>query len=120
MKLRVGKPEEVGNSARRIRLVKDLARSWVDEGITPALIVLAARRGLVVLHEAFGHLGPEPESPPLERDAIFPLSSITKPITATAVMGLVEDGLLGLNRRVSDYIPSSAAKARIRSWCITF
>src|SRR5262249_50983070 len=31
--------------------------------------------------------------------------SLTKPITATAAMILVEDGLLGLQRRVSDYIP---------------
>jgi CubicO group peptidase (beta-lactamase class C family) len=68
-------------------------------------VVLAARRGVVVLHEAFGRLGPEPDAPPLPVDAIFPIASLTKPITATAVMCLVEDGLLGLNRPVQEYVP---------------
>ena len=112
MKLRAGKPEEVGMSAQRIRAVKDLARNWVDDGVTPALVVLAARRGVVVLHEAFGCLTPEPDAPSLERDTIFPLASMTKPITATAAMMLVEDGLLGLNRRVSDYIPEFCGEGK--------
>ncbi len=46
-------------SAERVRRVVDLARGWVDAGITPALVVLAARRGVIVLHEAFGRLGPD-------------------------------------------------------------
>jgi CubicO group peptidase (beta-lactamase class C family) len=75
------------------------------QGITSALVILVARRGVVVLHEAFGRFTPDEASPPLARDTVYPLSSITKPITATAIMILVEDGLLGLNRPVSDYIP---------------
>lgn len=105
MKPRYGSPEEAGMSAERIERVRLLAESWVKDGIHPALVVLAARRGVIVLHEAFGRLTPEPESPPLQRDSLFQLSSLTKPITATAVMQLVEDGLLGLNRPVQDYVP---------------
>jgi CubicO group peptidase (beta-lactamase class C family) len=105
MKLRPGNPEEAGMSAERVRHVVDLAKGWVVQGITPALVVLAARRGVVVIHEAFGRLTPEQDSPSLELDTIFPLTSLTKPITATSAMILVEDGLLGLNRPVSEYIP---------------
>ena len=105
MKLRAGTPEEAGMSPQRVRHVKELARGWVEEGIHPALVVLVARRGVVVLHEAFGRLTPEDDSPPLARDTIFPIASVTKPITATAAMALVEDGLLSLNRPVSDYVP---------------
>jgi serine-type D-Ala-D-Ala carboxypeptidase len=104
MKLRSGTPAEAGMSPQRVRHVAELAQSWVAQGITPALVVLAARRGVIVLHEAFGRLTPEPDSPPLQRDTIYPLASITKPITATAAMILVEEGLLGLNRPVSEYI----------------
>jgi CubicO group peptidase (beta-lactamase class C family) len=43
-------------------------------------------------------------------DSIFPALSIAKPITATAVMMLVEEGLLGLNRPVVDYIPEICGK----------
>jgi CubicO group peptidase (beta-lactamase class C family) len=38
-------------------------------------------------------------------DSIFGIASLTKPITATAVMLLVEEGLLGLNRPVQEYLP---------------
>src|SRR5437879_3821567 len=96
MQLRYGEPAEAGMDARQVRRIRDLARSWVEQEITPSLVVLAARRGVIVLHEAFGRLRPEPDSPPLARDSIFPLASLTKPITATAIMCLVEDGLVGL------------------------
>jgi hypothetical protein len=46
---------------------------------------LAARRGVIVLHEAFGGLTPDENSPPWV-DAIYP---VTKPITATAAFGQV-------------------------------
>jgi CubicO group peptidase (beta-lactamase class C family) len=92
-------------SPARVQHVKDLARSWVEDGTHPALVVLVARRGIIVLHEAFGRLRPEPDSPPLQVDAIFPAASMTKPVTAAAVMLLVEDGRIGLARRIRDYYP---------------
>src|SRR3990172_6866204 len=100
MELRAGTPEEAGMSPTRAQHVKELARSWVEDGTHHALVVLVARRGLIVLHEAFGTLRPEPDSPQLPLDAIFPIASATKPITAAAVMCLVEDGRVGLTRRV--------------------
>jgi CubicO group peptidase (beta-lactamase class C family) len=104
-KLHPGTADQAGMSAERVAHIVDLARGWVEQGITPALVVLVARKGVVVLHEAFGRLGPEPGAPPLKRDTIFPMASLTKPITATAAMILVEDGLLGLNRPVQWYVP---------------
>lgn len=73
-----------------------------------ALVTLVARHGVVVHHEASGAHGPEPDAPPVARDSVFRLASLTKPITATAIMALVEDGLLGLNRPVAEYIPEFA------------
>jgi serine-type D-Ala-D-Ala carboxypeptidase len=104
-KLRYGTPEEAGMLPDRIERVKQLAAGWVTSGHTPSLVILAARKGIIFLNEAYGRLRPEEDSPPLRVDSIFPLSSLTKPITATAAMILVEDGLLGLNRPVVDYIP---------------
>ena len=105
MELRAGTAEEAGVLPERIDRVRDLCAGWVKSGHTPSLAVLVARRGVIVLHEAFGCLGPGQDSPPLRLDSIFPVSSVAKPITATAVMTLVEDGLLGLNRPVVDYVP---------------
>ena len=106
MRLRIGTPEEAGMSSERIACSKALAKRWVmEEKVHPSLAILVARRGVVVLHEAFGQLTPDADSPPLDVDTLFPLASITKPIVATLAMILVEDGELGLNRSVSYYIP---------------
>jgi CubicO group peptidase (beta-lactamase class C family) len=79
--------------------------------MTPALVVLIARRGIIVLHEAFGRLDPETDAP-LPFDAVFPLASITKPISAAATMALVEDGVLGLNRPITEYLPELVGEAK--------
>ena len=112
MQLRPGEPEEVGMSAQRVRHVGQLAASWVAQGITSALVILVARRGVVVLHEAFGRLTPDDDAPLIKHDTIYPLTSLTKPITATAAMLLVEDGLLGLQRPVSEYLPEFSGEGK--------
>jgi CubicO group peptidase (beta-lactamase class C family) len=127
MKLRRGDPEEAGMSAERIRravLVAErsvaaggalqVAERSVAAGETQALVVLAARRGVIVLHEAFGRLTPDDDAPPLPLDAIYPIASLTKPITATAVLILVEDGLIGLNRPVAEYVPEFVGDGKDR------
>jgi CubicO group peptidase (beta-lactamase class C family) len=108
--LREGRAAQAGMLPERIELALTRAKSWVDGGHTPSLVVLAARRGVIFLHDAFGKLRPEADAPPLRLDSIFPVSSITKPITATAAMLLVEDGLLGLNRPIRDYLPEISGK----------
>ncbi len=96
----------------RVERVRDLAEGWVKSGYTPALSVLVARRGVIVLHEAFGVLRPDEDAPPLRRDSIFPVASVTKPFTATLVMQLVEEGLIGLNRPVIEYIPELSGEGK--------
>jgi CubicO group peptidase (beta-lactamase class C family) len=103
--LKEGLPESVGMDPDRIERLKKLAAGWVATGDTPSLVILVARRGTIVLHEAFGVRRPEDTTPTLKRDSIFAVASIAKPITATAVMCLVEDGLIGLNRPFIDYVP---------------
>ncbi|MBV7331043.1 beta-lactamase family protein [Chloroflexi bacterium TSY] len=105
MQLIAQRPEQVGISPHRIERITQAAESWVVQGVAQGLVALVAHRGSIVLHSAFGHLVPGQDSPSLTADAVFPLVSLTKPITATAIMLLVEDGLLGLNRPVSEYVP---------------
>jgi CubicO group peptidase (beta-lactamase class C family) len=105
MELRTGTAQEAGMLPERIDRARERCAGWVESGQTPAIVALVARRGVICLHEAFGVLRPEPDSPPLVPDSIFPIMSISKPMTATLIMCLVEDGLLGLNRPVRDYLP---------------
>src|SRR5258706_13510377 len=103
--LRQGIPEDVGMDPVRIGRLRELVGSWVKKGEPPSVGVLVARRGVVVMHEAFGVLRHGDLTPTLKPDSIFPLTSCSKPLTAAAVMCLVDDGLIGLNRPFIDYIP---------------
>jgi CubicO group peptidase (beta-lactamase class C family) len=110
--LRDGQPEEAGLPPDQIAHVRRLCAEWVDEGVTPALQVAVARRGVLVLHEAWGRLGPEPDAPPLTVESLYGIASITKPITAAAVMLLVDEGRIGLTRPVQEYIPEFTGEGK--------
>ena len=43
--------------------------------------------------------------PAMRADTLFRIASITKPVTATVVLSLVEDGLLGLDEPVDRLLP---------------
>jgi CubicO group peptidase (beta-lactamase class C family) len=105
MKLQPGTPDEAGVSPSTIELISKRGQQWIDDGTHSALVLLAARKGVIFLHQAFGRRSPADSPSSLPLDTIFPLASISKVFTATAAMALVEDGLLGLNRPVQEYIP---------------
>lgn len=100
-----GTPEEAGFDPARIAALKDRAPDWIDGHRMRSAVLMAVRNGKIAFHEAYGPLTDQPDSPPMELDSVFSLNSVTKPITATAIMILVEDGLLGLNRPITEYLP---------------
>jgi len=104
-RLQPGSPEEAGFDPEQIERIKGRCAGWVEAGRTDSLAVLAARRGTVVLDEAYGRDGYEDDAVSLSTDAVFMSASIAKPVTATLIMMLVEDGRLGLNHPVQRYIP---------------
>lgn len=110
MILKEGKPQEVGMSEKKIKYIDEMASSWINDGKLPALVTLVARKGKVVHHRAYGKASYADTTATLKTDALFPLASISKAITATATMLLVEDGRLGLHRPVSYYIPEFTGK----------
>lgn len=105
MELRYGKPEEVGMLPDRVSHFETTMADWVKTGVSPAIVILAARKGVIVSHKAYGVQGPENGALPVQLDTLYPLASISKPITATCLMILMERGLVDLNRPVATYIP---------------
>jgi CubicO group peptidase (beta-lactamase class C family) len=103
--LQNGTVRDAGVSAVHVDRVRAACADWVKKAMTPALIVLAARHGVIFLHEAWGRLGPEKDSPPAGSDTIFGLASISKPVTATAVMTLVETNQIGLHSPIQVFLP---------------
>lgn len=105
MELHYGKPEEAGMLPEAVRHLEDTVQSWVDNGDIQNFVYLVARKGIIVSHKAVGYVRPEPGSPPVSVDTLYPLASLSKPITTAAAMVLVDKGLLSLSFPVQYYIP---------------
>jgi len=114
--LHPGEPVDVCMSASRLDKVSELAASWIEPSLHQAIVAFVARRGTVVLNKAYGSL--TPEGPDVTLDTVFPVASNSKVITATAVMQLVERGLVSLNTPVSDFFPEFTGKHKddVRLW----
>ena len=90
------KPETVGmSSARLARLDEVMKRRYVDGGYLPGMLTYIYRKGHLVHTGICGRMDIERDKP-MREDAIFRIYSMSKPITAVALMMLVEEGLIGL------------------------
>lgn len=67
-------------------------------------VILINQDGREIYARAAGLADREADTP-MQRDTIFRLASVTKPIVATTVLRLVDLGLIGLNDRVTRYLP---------------
>ncbi len=99
-----GKPEDAGMSTERLQRVRESVQRHIDAGEISGAVTLVARRGRIVHYEAHGLMDIESKRP-MEKDAIFRIASMSKPITGAAVMMMVEEGKLRLNDHVSKFIP---------------
>jgi len=97
-------PEDVGFSSERLRRINDALRRLIDQGKIAGSVSLVARQGGVVHFQAAGLMDIEARRP-MERDTIFRIASMTKPITCTAVMMLFEEGHFLLDDPIADFIP---------------
>ena len=86
--------------------VDAVVTGYVERGDVPGAAWLVARRGDVHTGTA-GCLAVDGGGP-IERDAIFRIASMTKPITAVAALTMVEDGRLGLDEPVDELLPELA------------
>ena len=93
-------------------------RSFMEQSVANEVVVGCAAQitqgGKTIFLEAFGDLDPE-ASRELRTDDVVCIYSMSKAITSTAAMMLMEEGRLGLDDPVSKYIPEFA-EARVASW----
>src|SRR5215471_5145079 len=102
----MGKPESVGlSSARLKKLDQVMTDRYVGGGYLPGLLTMVWRKGQLAHLGASGHMDIERDKP-MREDAIFRIYSMSKPITAVALMMLVEEGLIGLDDAVHSHIPA--------------
>jgi len=89
-------------------LLKDKIQKIMEQAVAnrenAGCSLLVLKDGEEVLYCQTGYADVE-QKKPIDRDTIFQIFSMTKPITATAVMSLVEEGRLSLLEPVSAYLP---------------
>ncbi len=93
--------------------LRDLLDPYMEDATVPGAVALLARGGDVTV-AAVGTQAVE-DSTPMARDSIFRLASLTKPITAAAVLLLVEEGRLGLDDPIGRWLPELAAPTVVRT-----
>ena len=85
--------------------LQTLLQTAVESGTVPGASALVARGGEVEICS----------SGELEPDSIVRLASITKPITAAAVMLLVDEGLVALDDPIARWLPELASPQVVRT-----
>ncbi len=100
-------PEEVGLSRQRLEVLKTAISSYVSEEKFSGMTTLIYKNGKIPHFHCYGYQDRETQTP-ITEDTLFRIYSMTKPVTAVALMMLLEEGKFILDDPVSDYIPSFA------------
>lgn len=98
------KPEEVGFSSERLRRVTDLLQRHIAAGGTSGAVTLVARHGRIAHFEALGVQDLESRKP-MQKETIFRIMSMTKPIVTVSMLLMMEEGKVRLTDPVSRFLP---------------
>ncbi|RIK39179.1 MAG: hypothetical protein DCC58_15680, partial [Chloroflexi bacterium] len=91
---------------------RNLIQERLLENSLPSLSVAVAHRGEAVWEEAFG-LADRERLAPATPDTMYSLASISKPMTATGLMVLVERGLIDLDTPINAYLGDTPLVGRL-------
>ena len=98
-------PETVGLSSKRLKNIDKLMSRLVDERKIGGSVVLIARKGEIAYFRVFGMADVDK---PMQKNTLFRIASMTKPVTCLAVMQLYEEGRILLSDPIAKYIPEFA------------
>ncbi|MDE5452388.1 serine hydrolase [Bradyrhizobium sp. CSA112] len=93
-----------GFDTAKLKAVVTWLKADVDKGRIPGAVVLIARDGQVVLHEAVGWADKD-KNIPMQRNSIHPIASSTKLITTVAALRLFEQNRLSVMAPIAAYLP---------------
>jgi CubicO group peptidase (beta-lactamase class C family) len=96
-----------GFDAAKLAAVGPMLQGVVDAGDLSGAVTLVWRKGEIVRLDTVG-LRDRERGLPMQRDTLFRIASMTKPITSAVVMMLVEEGKLALDTPVKKFLPELA------------
>lgn len=94
--------------------VRDFIEEKVSKGIVPSLVIKVVKDNRTLWAEAFGYADIENKRK-ATLDSIYKIASISKPITVTGLMMLVDKGLVGLDKPANDYLTRAKLRANVGS-----
>ncbi len=95
-------------------LITDAIRKMVNDGSFAGAVILAWQDGKVVQAAGVGWRDIESKLP-MERDTLFRIASMTKPITSTAALMLLDEGRFALNDPITRWAPEFSQMRVLRS-----
>lgn len=90
--------------------VRDFIREKISKGIVPSVVVKVVKDNRTLWAEAFGYADIENKRK-ATLNSIYKIASVSKPITVTGLMTLVDTGLVGLDRPANDYLTRAKLRA---------
>lgn len=96
--------KKVGLSSDTLELASLKMKEYIDSGKLAGISTLIVKNGDVVHRENFGYSDMDNQKP-IEDKTIYRIFSMTKPITAVALMTLFDEGKFELDDKLSKYIP---------------
>jgi CubicO group peptidase (beta-lactamase class C family) len=102
----------IGTTDPRFEPVRAIIADVMAEQNAPSIAVAVAHRGNIIWQEGFGWADIEQQIPATAHTA-YSLASISKPITATALMILVERGTVNLDQPINNYLGTQKVLARV-------
>jgi CubicO group peptidase (beta-lactamase class C family) len=103
--LNTASAKDCGIDPVRWRRVVELCEELTSRDLLPALSVCVVRGDRCLEPLAFGRRRLADTGSTLTPEDRFVIASLTKPVVAMGVLTLVEQGRIGLNDRVSEYLP---------------
>ncbi len=100
-----GQPE--GFDAEALAQVPAAMQAMIDQGALSGMVTLVWRKGEIVQLNTLGSRDLATKAP-MQRDTLFRIASMTKPVTSVAAMMLVEEGKLKLDDPITRWIPELA------------
>ncbi len=105
--LSLSTPEAQGLSSAGLARIDAAIQAYIDAGALAGAVTLVARHGRTVHVDAMG-LKDIATGEPLRPDTIFRIFSMTKPVTAVAMMILHDEGLWHPGDPIADHLPELA------------
>lgn len=100
------------HAADRFGPVKKSIQNLIARGDAPSVAIAVAKGNRILWEQGFGLANREKDIP-ATADTMYSVASVSKPITATALMTLVQAGKIDLDRPIDDYLGTAKLTARI-------